>query len=619
MKRLLFLVIIIVTLETNAQNTLVSFAGSGASSSVSIVNVENLTKGTSLLLNGTDQLRLTIPTGVTPAGNDQPAALKIYPNPSRTGSIVQVMPPAEGETSISLYDITGKLKFTVNRYLEKSLQEFHLSGLQTGTYLIIIKGSSYHLAGKLLCNSRESGIIRFEKINGAQVADVKEFPEETKGIQNIVDMEYSSGDLLKLTGTSGNYRTVVMDVPEADKTITFNFVQCADYDGNNYAVVKIGGQTWMAENLKTTHRSDGEPLSSITGNLDWQFSYAQSYCWYSNNESTYKNTYGALYNWYAVNSGYLCPAGWHLPFESEWTVLNDYLAGTNVGNKLKETGIGHWTSGGAGVTNETGFTALPGGFRNSNGSFAGLGTHNYYWSSTEISDAESKSHYLVYDASDMTAASGVKQAGYSVRCIKNEASEYSGKAMYISSESIFSVACLYPISTVNKLTFAAVNPDTFNESAFCGTCISVTGPKGTATFKVSDKIGGCTTCGSGDLDLSSDGYPLIGDLVDGLESVVWHVVPCPITDPVRFYWEDGSNQWYFSLIILDHKNPVSKAEAYIDGSWLNLPRSPYNGFEGTNLGNGPFRLRLTDIFLNVIEEPSITFSPGNIITGTKQF
>ena len=101
-------------------------------------------------------------------------------------------------------------------------------------------------------------------------------------------MEYTTGDRLKFTGISGNYSTVKTDIPESDKTITFNFIACTDGDNNNYPVVEIGTQVWMAENLKTTKYSDGTDIPLVTSNTAWIPLTTPGYCWYNNNEATTK-------------------------------------------------------------------------------------------------------------------------------------------------------------------------------------------------------------------------------------------------------------------------------------------------------------------------------------------
>lgn len=152
-----------------------------------------------------------------------------------------------------------------------------------------------------------------------------------------------------------------------------------DIDGNVYHTVIIGTQQWMVENLKTTKFNDGSSIPTETDNATWISLTTPGYCWYNNGEY-YKKTYGALYNWYAVNTGKLAPGGWHVPGVNEWKTLINYLGGTSVaGGKLKETGLKHWKGPNEKSTNEVGFTALPGGYRNANGCEE-MGVECYFWS-----------------------------------------------------------------------------------------------------------------------------------------------------------------------------------------------------------------------------------------------
>ena len=105
-----------------------------------------------------------------------------------------------------------------------------------------------------------------------------------------------------------------------------------DIDGNSYKTIRIGDQLWMVENIKTTKYNDGTSIPNVTDDSEWENMNSDAYCWYDNNASLYKSTYGALYNWYAVDTKKLCPIGWHIPSHAEWNTLVDYLGGEIKGN-----------------------------------------------------------------------------------------------------------------------------------------------------------------------------------------------------------------------------------------------------------------------------------------------
>jgi uncharacterized protein (TIGR02145 family) len=192
-------------------------------------------------------------------------------------------------------------------------------------------------------------------------------------------------------------------------------------DGSVYKTVTIGSQTWMAENLRTTKLNDQTGISLVTDNSAWEKSTTPAYCWYDNAEvNSYKaSTYGALYNWYAVSTGNICPIGWHVPTRDEWSALMEYLGGYETAvNKLKETGTTHWLSANNNATNETGFSALPGGFRLGDGSFADIGYIGYWWSATDFYKTHYAFRWSVYE-SNMMGSNLSKTTGRSVRCVKD--------------------------------------------------------------------------------------------------------------------------------------------------------------------------------------------------------
>jgi len=201
--------------------------------------------------------------------------------------------------------------------------------------------------------------------------------------------------------------------PKAGPTVS-------DADGNVYHSVVIGSQTWMVENLKTTKYNDNAPIPGITSGSAWDTLSTPAYCWYNFDGATNKNTYGALYNWYAVHTGKLCPAGWHVPTDAEWNTLVTFLGDSLVaGGKLKETGTSHWVSPNTNASNSSGFTALPAGSIYTNGGFYLNGKYGWYWSSTESSATEAWHEYMIYNTGTIYKTAGSKIIGFSVRCIKD--------------------------------------------------------------------------------------------------------------------------------------------------------------------------------------------------------
>jgi uncharacterized protein (TIGR02145 family) len=201
---------------------------------------------------------------------------------------------------------------------------------------------------------------------------------------------------------------------------SLNYGTMTDIEGNIYKTIRIGTQEWMAENLRTTKFNDGSAIPLVTDNSIWTNPSTSAFCWSGNNEAV-KNIYGALYNWTTVGTGKLSPVGWHVPSDDEWSVLITYLGGKTVaGDRLREKGLGHWyyyvNSQDTEKTNDSGFTALPGGYREHNGPFSSYGYEAIWWSSTSIGS----------DGWWWSLGSGVvarmeynQTFGLSVRCVKD--------------------------------------------------------------------------------------------------------------------------------------------------------------------------------------------------------
>jgi len=198
-----------------------------------------------------------------------------------------------------------------------------------------------------------------------------------------------------------------------------------DIDGNVYHTVKIGTQVWMVENLKTRRYNNGAPIPLDTNSSTWGGLTTGAYCWYNNDSVSNKNAYGALYNWYAVSIGKLAPTGWHVPTDSEWTVLTMYVNNTyyggldSAGGALKSTGTTYWPSPNTSSTNSSGFSALPGGYRNGAGPFGNIGFYGYWWSSTAYGASNSWDRSMEFDGAFVSRSFPNSKTGFSVRCVRD--------------------------------------------------------------------------------------------------------------------------------------------------------------------------------------------------------
>ncbi len=221
-----------------------------------------------------------------------------------------------------------------------------------------------------------------------------------------------------------------------------------DYDGNVYKTVQIGDQWWMAEDLKTTHYTNGEAITLVTDNSVWADpDDLKMYCYYNNDNSSGAGKYGALYSWFAVMNGAsgtdnnpsnvqgVCPDGWHVPSHSEWKEMLMYLGmtqtevdsenwqGTDQGGQLKASGTEEWLSPNSGATNSSKFSGMPSGTRSYlDGTFSGEGEFCFFWTTDDNTDfpyISAITRILHYTHADITYASHTKTSGAAVRCVKD--------------------------------------------------------------------------------------------------------------------------------------------------------------------------------------------------------
>lgn len=232
----------------------------------------------------------------------------------------------------------------------------------------------------------------------------------------------STGQLnlkVKINGTATTAVNGTLNYTFSDEfsTISGSFPITVNIDSET---VIIGNQTWMLKNLDVDHYQNGDPIPQVTDATQWLNLTTGAWCYYNNNTAN-GPVYGKLYNWYAVNDPRgLAPIGYHIPTDTEWSILTSYLGGVAVaGGKLKESGTVHWLSPNAGATNSSGFTGLPGGYNNEEGNFVTLGSMVYWWSSTEYSTTLSWCYSLDYNSGAAYKPKYLKNYGFSVRCIKD--------------------------------------------------------------------------------------------------------------------------------------------------------------------------------------------------------
>jgi uncharacterized protein (TIGR02145 family) len=414
-KSILLVLIIFVFLKSPAQNYLISFAGVGDTTAIAIVKVYNLTSGDSATLNDGDILHLKPANGIAMMGNDE-GILKIHPNPMKDKSLLAFVAPGSGIAVISVLDVNGKTVSQISTFLFPGTNNFQISGIKQGIYLVTVSGPGYNYSAKLVSQNNSESQARIESFSPEKV-QLKMKTDQPKSKYSTVDMPYTQGDILLYKSISGQYSTIVTDIPTGSKTVTFQFAACRDSDNHTYPILQVGAQTWMAANLNAGARIQDTTNQNSNG-------VVEKYC-YENNEANC-NVYGGLYQWGEMmsydtipGSRGICPAGWHIPTNAEWTTLMTYLGGDSAaGGKMKETGFAHWASPNTGATNSSGFTALPGGYRYYSGTLY-MTDYAVFWSSNESGTSNAWYLQLQFNYVYVTRRAYTKANGYSVRCLKN--------------------------------------------------------------------------------------------------------------------------------------------------------------------------------------------------------
>jgi len=198
-----------------------------------------------------------------------------------------------------------------------------------------------------------------------------------------------------------------------------------DGSGNKYRVAKIGTQTWLRSNLRTTKFNDGTNITNVTSNASWAAWTAPAYCWYNNDQVLYENPYGALYNNYVTNTTFnggknVCPIGYHIPSETEVLTLKTFL-GTNSGGKLKQIGLTYWSNPNTGATDSFLFTGIPTGFRDptSGGFSSNINLWGEFWTTTLSFSTVYKKGRLTSNTSELTTTTADQKQGIPLRCLKD--------------------------------------------------------------------------------------------------------------------------------------------------------------------------------------------------------
>jgi uncharacterized protein (TIGR02145 family) len=438
MKTTLFITLLFfIGFDLCAQEIIVSFQPKSESGSIDSIRATNLRTKESVLISGNNTLKLVdISTGIQPKPGYSRSG-SIYPNPSHGEASVVFSVEKNQLAELGLYNLGGQLVNKKMQRLVPGIHRFNVSFPKNGVYLIVIKTEQGTESLKVVCSGAKTSGNSIDYIGFGQTAENIRSDNQLKSAltTNNLDSSLDIGGILHYV--PGDYiyydfyswylkmlrETILVDKPKQttpEDTIKYGVVfhECIDADGNSYKVVKIGDQTWMAENLKTTSYRKGEAILNVTDKDKWAYRSTDAYCWF-NNDITNKSIYGALYNRFAVvDNRNLCPVGWHIPKEEEWKILLNCLGGLSVASgKMRESGISHWASPNQGATNESGFSALPGGYRSwSDGSFKSWHNAASWWTATNTNGVCLVS-FNVESAGSGGFYCETEQKGMHVRCV----------------------------------------------------------------------------------------------------------------------------------------------------------------------------------------------------------
>jgi len=444
MKKLITLFFIItISYCAFAQDYNVCFAANGIATSVDSVQIENITQGKCITVMGDDILHLVAVVNVEEE-TILHSGIEIFPNPSQDEVHISFYSSNIEAAAINIYDIRGCKVFSEEVITQIGTNTLNLVGFNSGTYFISVLSGSLNYSGSFISTGNCEGNTRIisESVSVPEIYGLK----TEKSLKSVVEWQYNENDILIFRGFSDGYGRVNVYYIIEDVTVWFNIVACEDLDGNKYQVVTLGGMEIMAENLRSAKYKNNSSIPNVEDNTEWADLTTGGRCYYDNDSATYCMQYGALYNWQAVNTGNLCPMGWHIPAEEEWETIFIYLEnnhynydGSNdtdqdyeTNNKIAKslcTTDQWYVSDVVGVPgntdypsyrNRSGFSAYGAGMRNPAIGYTTNSTRQAkFWASDEINVDNAKSVDILFNTESVNIGPATKVFGVSVRCIKD--------------------------------------------------------------------------------------------------------------------------------------------------------------------------------------------------------
>lgn len=397
------------------------------------IYIENLTQGGDTMLYWNDTVLLLdygIGTGEMSMQSEIFTLLPAYPNPFSQHTDISLSLSRDEKVTLKVFDLNGRLLLLHSQLLKAGCHSFQLRAGKERFCFLSVETSSHHQVQKLI-NYGESYSRYCIDYKGSEVSEPELFREVKNGLvwapgdQLLfigfadIDLYFTGHDLIEDNpANSENYEFILeYGAPCIDN------IYVTDIDNNRYRTVLIGGLCWMRANLKTTRYSDGTHIPNLTDQADWCNDTIGARGYYNNDSLAWADIYGALYNWHAVDNEFLCPTGWKVPDDDEWTDFLNFLGGASIaGGALKESDTTLWISPNFGATNSSGFSARPGGYRSYQyglNHYFQQGSHAQFWTSSRVSP-EYNSWMRSLSTHDMMVTRYIahRNTGLSVRCIK---------------------------------------------------------------------------------------------------------------------------------------------------------------------------------------------------------
>ncbi len=426
-KNIFLLLLFVLSLPIMGQDIIIDFAGEGATTKIDSVELTNIANCTKISLSGIGSFNLFKSTiDISEINLGAELKMSAYPNPFVFSTKILLTTEKSENVNLSVFNSSGQLLNKFSQKIKGGTHSFNFSPNNSGVFIVSAVGDSFCKSLRVVCktsNSAESQLIYKESV-------YKSKAKASSHKSSMAKFVFENGDRIKLKAFAGEHTVIITDVPTASKTYTFNFAECKDFQKNNYPIVKIGNQVWMAENVKSTVYSNGDIIPHVADKKEWASfdddPSLKGYCYYGYDASN-ADKYGPLYNYSALMNGEIdsksdqvqgvCPTGWHVPSNTEWNDLSAYLNMGDNANVLMDK-CGELSADNVFSTNESGFSGLPGGFLYGEDlAFKYKGYNSYWWSATKSSDAcvwyryVSSGTYLKHDAK--------LRSGFSARCIKD--------------------------------------------------------------------------------------------------------------------------------------------------------------------------------------------------------